>query len=161
MCNSKMISVYIALEEKISSSGSLRRLKTMEKPDLMMLWGPAVALLCSKQVSVPKAALRGGQSILRQGKLSLFLLSNALLKEYLQFGILDLTGYTATEVLLVWLDCRGLQSAAGFADCSTSDPGWMNGYELQHPRTFSSADWRGIPGRGKHTTTGVWPCFAT
>ena len=90
-----------------------------------MLWGPAVASPCSKQVYVPKAATGGGQSILRQGKLPLFLPSNASLREHLQFGVQAKTGCTTTQVLLVWPDCRGLQSAAGFADCSMFDPGWM------------------------------------
>lgn len=160
-----MILIYIALHEKISSSGPLQRLHIMESIqiiDLMMLWRPAVALPCSKQVYVPKAATGGGQSILRQGKLSLFLPSNASLREHLQFGVLAKTECTTTQVLLVQPDCRGLQSAAGFADCSMSDPGWM--CPVIMPATDNCLFcWlkRNTNRRGKQTTTGYWPCFAT
>ena len=72
---------------------------------------------------VPKAALMEGQFVLKQEKLSLLLPSNAPLRQHPQFGILVYN--RTTQVLLVWLDCRALQCAAGFADCSMFDPGRM------------------------------------
>ena len=114
----------------------------------------------TKQVYVPKAAIVEGQSTLKQEKLSLFLPSNAPLREHPQFGILAITGPTATQILLFWLDCRALQSAADFADCSMFDSGRM--CPVIMPATDNSLFcWLKRNTRERKTNHGgVWPCCA-
>lgn len=114
--------------------------------DCTMSQGPALGLPCLLQTSVLQTLEEG-----QMGKTFTALPSNTPWREHPLFSTLALMGHTQlpTQVLLAWLDCSGLQSAASFADCTTLNSGWTPA-----PDDSSTSHWRRTLEREKQTTTG-------